>query len=62
MPEQQIARYEKRIAEEEKLAGEAGAPSLALAHRQAAMLYRAELALVRSRRAAALGDMIAGAG
>jgi hypothetical protein len=55
----QIGRYEKRIAEEERLASEAVSSDLALAHRQAAMLYRSELAILRKRRAANVSQTLA---
>jgi hypothetical protein len=55
-----IDHYERRIAEEEQLAQKANSPDAALAHSQAAMLYRTELAIVRrSQRNAALGDTLA---
>lgn len=59
MLEQQIARYERRIFEEERLANDATSPDIALAHHQVAMVYRSELAIVRSRRAAQLGEALA---
>ncbi len=52
MLELQIGRYERRIAEEERLARGAISPDIALAHQQVAMLYKTELAILRSRRAA----------
>ena len=55
----QIRRYERRIAEEERLAGQAGTPDIAIAHHQTAMLYRTELAIVRKRRAEAVGETLA---
>ena len=55
----QIRRYERRIADEERLAREAGTSDIAIAHQQTAMLYRTELAIVRKRRAAAVGETLA---
>jgi hypothetical protein len=55
MLEKQIARYERRISEEERLAVNAESREIALAHHQVAMVYRGELAIVRSRRAAQIG-------
>lgn len=59
MLERQIARYERRITEEERLARAAVSPDIALAHHQVAMLYRSELAIVRSKRAVQLGETLA---
>ena len=59
MLELQIGRYEKRIAQEEHLAREADSPDIALAHHQIAMLYKSELAIMRRRRVAAVGEMLA---
>lgn len=55
----QIRRYERRIADEERLAREALTPDIAVAHHQTAMLYRTELAIVRKRRAASVGETLA---
>jgi hypothetical protein len=55
----QVGRYEKRIAEEEMMADEAKSPDLALAHRQVAMLYKSELALMRRSRTAIVGEELA---
>lgn len=55
----QIGRYQKRIAEEERLARMALNPELSLAHKQAAMLYRTELTLLRRRSAAAVAETLA---
>lgn len=56
MLEQQIGR---RIAHEDKLASEATSADLALAHRQIAMLYKSELAIIRRKRAATVGETLA---
>ncbi len=55
----QIERYEKRIVDEEKLADEAISADSALAHRQVAMLYKGELAILRRSRAATVGEELA---
>lgn len=55
----QIGRYQKRIALEEKLAGEATTSDIALAHHQVAMLYKSELAVLRKRRAASVSEILA---
>jgi hypothetical protein len=62
MLEGQIGRYELRIAEEERLAGEALSPDGALAHQQTAMIYKTELAIIRRKRASQFGEMLAGIG
>jgi hypothetical protein len=49
MLDQQIKRYESRIAEEEQLAGQARSSEGALAHLQAAMIYKSELAIIRKK-------------
>jgi len=59
MLELQIGRYERRIAEEEALARNAVSPDIALAHRQVAMLYKAELAIIRGKRVAVFGETLA---
>lgn len=59
MLELQIGRYERRIAEEEALACEAASPDIALAHRQVAMLYKSELALMRRKRIEVFGETLA---
>ena len=58
----QIGRYEMRIAEEEKLAAQAATTEAALAHSQAAMLYRVELSAMRRRRAANVSETLASIG
>jgi hypothetical protein len=58
----QIGRYEKQIAEEEKLAAQAPTPDAALAHSQAAMLYRVELSVMRRRRAANVSELLSSIG
>jgi hypothetical protein len=60
MLDRQIRRYEKRIVEEEKLAREARSSESAIAHQQAAMLYRTELAIVSRKRAVAVAETLAG--
>lgn len=62
MPELQIARYEKRIAEEERMASDAISPELALAHRQVAMIYQSELSMMRRKRSASVSEMLADLG
>lgn len=52
----QIMRYERRILEEERLAREAHSSERAIAHQQAAMLYKTELAIARRKRASAVMD------
>jgi hypothetical protein len=52
MPERQIQRFERQIAEEERQARQARSPENVLGHLQAAMLYKTELAIFRKRRAA----------
>jgi hypothetical protein len=52
----QISRYEKRILEEEKLAREARSAESAIAHQQAVMLYKSELAIVRRKLAPAVRE------
>ncbi|MBV1690532.1 hypothetical protein KRR38_23330 [Novosphingobium sp. G106] len=59
MLELQIGRYERRIAEEEALACEAISPDIALAHRQVAMLYKSELAIMRRKRVEVFGETLA---
>jgi hypothetical protein len=59
MLELQIGRYERQIAEEEELARKAISPEIALAHRQVAMLYRSELAIMRGKRVAVFGETLA---
>ena len=59
MLEGQIARYEKGIAYEEKLARNAPTPDLALVHRQVALLYKSELAIIRSKRSVVVGEELA---
>jgi hypothetical protein len=59
MLELQIGRYERQIAEEEELARKATSPEIALAHRQVAMLYRSELAIMRGKRVAVFGETLA---
>lgn len=59
MLELQIGRYERRIAEEEELAHKAISPEIALAHRQVAMLYKTELAIMRGKRVAVFGETLA---
>lgn len=59
MLERHIKRCEARIAEEERLARKATSPERALAHLQAAMVYRSEVAIIRGRRAATVGEMLA---
>lgn len=59
MLEQQIGRYERRIAEEEELARKAVSPDIALAHCQVAMLYKTELAIMRGKRVAIFGQSLA---
>lgn len=59
MLEQQVGRYEKRIAEEERLASMAMSPDAAMAHRQVAMIYKTELAILRGRRKVTVGEMLA---
>jgi hypothetical protein len=60
MRDDQIKRYERRIAEEERCAREASTPDIAVAHHQTAMLYKTELSLVRNRRARTVGETLAG--
>lgn len=55
----QTRRYEKVIADEEKLAALAGCERIASAHRQVARLYRAELASLSRRQSAHVADMLA---
>ena len=55
----QIRRYETRIMEEEQRAREVRSSESALAHQQVAMLYKTELAIVRRKRAAAVGQTLA---
>jgi mannitol/fructose-specific phosphotransferase system IIA component (Ntr-type) len=59
MLEQQVGRYEKRIAEEERLASTAISSDAAIAHRQVAMIYKTELAILRGRRKVTVGEMLA---
>jgi hypothetical protein len=59
MLDQQIRRYQARIAEEEQLADQAKSSEGALAHLQAAMIYKSELAIIRKKRAANLSEMLA---
>jgi hypothetical protein len=59
MLDHQIRRYETRIAEEEQLATEAGSSEGALAHLQAAMNYKSELAILLEKRAAHLSALLA---
>jgi len=59
MLELQIGRYERRIAEEEALACGAVSPDIALAHRQVAMLYKTELAIMRRKRVEVFGETLA---
>lgn len=58
----ELQRFEKRIAQEEKLAREAISAELAQAHRQVAMLYKTELAIIRRKRVATVGEMLADLG
>lgn len=62
MADLQIGRFEKRIAEEERMASEAVSPELALAHGQAAMIYQSELSMIRKRHAANVSQMLADLG
>lgn len=62
MPELKIARYENRIAEEERMAREAISPELALAHRQVAMIYQSELSIMRRKRLTSISEMLADLG
>jgi hypothetical protein len=59
MSQGQIDRCQKRMAFEERFAREASSPDLAVVRQQAAMLYRAELTMLRSKRARAVGEMLA---
>jgi hypothetical protein len=60
MRDSQISWFERRIAEEERLAREASTPEIAVAHEQTVMVYKTELSLVRKRRAMAVGENLAG--
>lgn len=62
MLERHVRQCEMRIAEEERLATQAGSPEAALAHFQAAMVYKTELAIFRGRRVATVGEMLADLG
>jgi len=59
MLDAQIRRYEKRIVEEERLAREALTSESSLAHRQVAMIYKTELAIVRRKRRLMIGETLA---
>jgi len=62
MLDRYIERYQQRLAEEEELAKLAATPEAALAHSQAAMLYRIELSIIRKRRAANVSETLASIG
>ena len=59
MLETRMTVFERRITQEERLAREACSPDIATAHQQLAMLYKAELAVERKRRARAVGEALA---
>lgn len=65
MLEGHVARCRQRIVEEEALAREAASPDIALAHSQAAMILKSEVAMLERRsppkpcRAADVGQMLA---
>lgn len=59
MLETRMNTFQQRIAQEERLAREAGSADIATAHHQLAMLYKAELAVERKRRARAVGQTLA---
>ncbi|MEJ5978150.1 hypothetical protein WG901_15970 [Novosphingobium sp. PS1R-30] len=59
MLDAQMTSFERRIAQEERLAREASSRDVATAHDQLAMLYKAELAVERKRRARAVSQTLA---
>lgn len=59
MSQVQTRRYEMLIADEEKLAAQAGSERIASAHRRVARLYRAELAGLPRRHASNVAEMLA---
>ncbi|MCW1429855.1 hypothetical protein [Novosphingobium sp. JCM 18896] len=59
MLEAQMSTFERRIAQEERLARETPNQDMAIAHHQLAMLYKAELAVERKRRARAVSQTLA---
>lgn len=59
MLEVHMSTFERRIAQEERLAREACSQDIATAHHQLAMLYKAELAIERKRRARAVSQTLA---
>jgi hypothetical protein len=54
-----IRRYEQRNIDGERLAREAGTSETAFAHQQGARLCKTELAPVRNKRAATVGQTLA---
>lgn len=60
MLDQQIKRYEKRMALEMKLASQAPSSESALAHQRCALLYQSELAIIRRKRTRDVAETLSG--
>ena len=62
MLNQEIKQIQNLMHHEEQLADKAGSPELVAAHEHVAMLYKAELNVLRKKRAASVAEMLGNLG